>query len=145
MNFSRSALLHTKTEFFSNILSVVAASLHFKIKSIKSKATFLKTSFLKLQIIRLTQEHCSCTPTHWNSYFYSYICEKTQLAVHFTRVYFLSICWLKSCRFNAKIFSGCWRYKPGFLFSTLHKMIKMSKQQRFIIKLSLTYWGRVNH
>ena len=40
------------------------ASLHFKTKSIKSKATFLGTSFLKLQIIRLVQGHWSCTPTH---------------------------------------------------------------------------------
>ena len=30
-------------------------------------------------------------------------------------------------------------------FFSLHKMIKMSKQQRFIHKLSVTYWGSVNH
>ena len=30
-------------------------------------------------------------------------------------------------------------------FFPLYKMMKMSKQQRFILKLSLTYWGSVNH
>ena len=64
---------------------------NFKTKSTNSKATFLrKTSFLnfKFQIIRLGQGQWSCTPTHLDSYFYSYTYEKTYLAVHFTKGYF---------------------------------------------------------
>ena len=57
----------------------------------------ITTSFLnfKLQIIRLAQSHWSCTPTHWNSYFYNCTYEKTYLAVQFTKGCFLSICWQK--------------------------------------------------
>ena len=56
---------------------VQLVNLYFKIKSIKSKATFLRASFLKLQIIRLVQGLWSCTPTHQNSYFYSYTYENS--------------------------------------------------------------------
>ena len=48
-----------------------------KTKSTKSKAKFLRTSFLKMKIIRLVQGHWSGTSTHWNSIFYSYTYEKT--------------------------------------------------------------------
>ena len=85
------------------------ASLRFKTKSINSKATFLRTSFLKLQIIRLVQGHWSCMPTHWNTHFYSCFSElaynsgalkkkhrkhlykntyKKHLEIHFTKGYF---------------------------------------------------------
>ena len=40
---------------------------------------------------------------------------------------FLSICWQRSCGFNAKIFSICWRYKSCFHLFFLRK-IKLSKQ-----------------
>ena len=64
-----------KFTWFSVVTSWIGysyqASLRFKTKSINSKATFLRTFFLKLQIIRLVQGHWSCTPTHWNTYFYS--------------------------------------------------------------------------
>ena len=43
---------------------VQLASFHFKTKSIRSKAIFLRIFFLKLQIIRLVQLHWSCTSTH---------------------------------------------------------------------------------
>ena len=77
----------------------------------KSKATFLR-KFLKMKTIRLAQEHWSCTTTYWNSYFYSCTYEKIYLAFHITM--FLKIFWQKGYELNAKIFSACWRYKPGF-------------------------------
>ena len=109
---------------------------NFKTKSTKPKATFLKirTSFLNftLHIIRLAQGHLNCTPTHWNSYFYSYTYEKTFVAVHFTKRYFLSELT------NRKVMGLVWRYNllagdtsQVSIFS-MHK-IKMSKQHRFIL------------
>ena len=80
----------------NKLAEVQLGSFYFKTKSIKSKATFFRTSFLKLQIIRLVHVQWSCSPTTWNNYFYSYTCEKTYLAVHFTKGYFLSLCWQKS-------------------------------------------------
>ena len=63
----------------------------------------MRTSFsnFKLQIIRLGQGQWSCTPTHYNSYFYSYTYEKTYLAVHFTRVFLCGLVFF-SCAFSAK-------------------------------------------
>ena len=109
---------------------------NFKTKSTKSKALFLKirTSFLNftLHIIRLAQGHLSCTPTHWNSYFYSYTYEKTYVAVHFTKRCFLS-------EFaNRKDMGLLSKYKllagdtsQVSIFSM--PKIKMSKQHRFIL------------
>ena len=57
------------------------ASLHFKTKIIKSKATFLVTSFLKFQIIRLVEVLWNYTPTQATPM------KKTFLAVHFTKMY----------------------------------------------------------
>ena len=45
--------------------------------------------------------------------------------------HFLTICWQKSCGFNAKLFCACCRYKPDFYFFFLLQ-IKMNKQQKFI-------------
>ena len=47
----------------------------------------IRTSFLnlKLQIIRLVQEHWICMQTHSKNYFYKYTYEKTYLAVYFTK------------------------------------------------------------
>ena len=51
-------------------------------------------------------------------------------------------CWQKSCGFNAKVLSACWRYKAR-LFYTLYR-ITMSKQHLFS-KLSVRYRVNVNH
>ena len=48
----------------SKLDGVQLASLHFETKSLKSKATFMRTPVFKLQIIRLVQGHWSCMPTH---------------------------------------------------------------------------------
>ena len=66
----------------------------------------IKTYFLnlKLQIIRLAQGHCNCTPTHSNRYFQSNTFEKVYYIIsllffsilHFTKRMILSICWQKS-------------------------------------------------
>ena len=53
----------------------------------------------------LAQWYWSCTPIHWNIFSSSYLFS-----------IFLSICWQKSCGFNAMKFSAYWRYKPGFYF-----------------------------
>ena len=64
-------------------------------------------------LIGLAQRHWSCMPTHWNSYFYSHTYEKTYLPVQFTKgCLFVNML----TEFNAKMLSGCWRYKPGFFF-----------------------------
>ena len=73
--------------------------------------------------------------TETNSYFHSFTYEKTYLAVHLIYQW-IDFLWefagrQKSCGFNTKIFSACWRYKPGFYFFSLHK-IQMSKHDRFI-------------
>ena len=71
----------------NNLDGVKLASIHFQTKSIKSKATFLRKSFLKLQNIRLVPANSSCMPTHWNSCFIA-ITMKKHLAVHFPKRYF---------------------------------------------------------
>ena len=76
-----------------------------------------------------TKRATHCTPTHENSWFYGYTYEKIFSSSFYQRV-FLSICWQKSCWFNAKVLPASWGYKPGFYFFSLHE-IKMSKQHRF--------------
>ena len=77
--------------------------------------------------------HWSCTPTHWNSCFYSYTYEKTYyLALHFTKRCFF-------CQFVDRKVTGLgpnYYLLPGdtsqvSIFS-LYK-IKMSKQNRLFI------------
>ena len=103
----------SKARIFSQALQIpmdrlCRLTISFQNQKHKIQTTFLRTSFLRLQTIRLAR---SCTPTHWNSYVYSCTYEKTYLAVHFTNRLFLFFFWQKICEFNAKIFSACWTYK----------------------------------
>ena len=85
----------------------------------------------------LAQGHLSCTPVQWNSFFYSYTCEKICLAVYIFLAFFfffflVNLLTEKSWVINAMTFSAYCRYKPHFYFFSLNK-IKMSKQHLFII------------
>ena len=66
------------------------ASLHFETKSIKSKAIFLRTSFLKRQMIRLVQGHCTGVKRQLiQTAIFIATPLKKHLAVHFTKGYFI--------------------------------------------------------
>ena len=58
--------------------------------------------------------------TETNSYFHSFTYEKNIFSS--SSYQWVDFIWefagrQKSCGFNTKIFSACWRYKPGFYFS----------------------------
>ena len=58
--------------------------------------------------------------TETNSYFYSFTYEKNIFSS--SSYQWVDFLWefagrQKSCGFNTKILSACWRYKPGFYFS----------------------------
>ena len=82
-----SQLSISKTRIILIKTKSIVANLHGCRQTASLQKQFLRTS-LKLQIIRLAQGKCPCTPTHWKSYYYSYTYEKTNLAVHFTKMYF---------------------------------------------------------
>ena len=69
--------------------------------------------------------------------------KKTYLAVHLIYQW-IDFLWefagrQKSCGFNTKIFSACWRYKPGFYFFSLHKINFINKLGKmFSIALTKT-------
>ena len=86
----------TKTTLLSQLLQIsmdrlyrITGRLQNQIQSTKSRVTFSR-AFLKLKIIRLAQEHWSCTQLIETAFSYNYTYEKTYLAVNFTKGYFLT-------------------------------------------------------
>ena len=67
------------------------ATLYFKTKSIKSKAIFLRTFFLKVQAIKLVRKDTEVVGQLTETAIFIVTPTKTYLAVHFIKMHFLSI------------------------------------------------------
>ena len=115
--------------FANNLLS---RWLHPKLISTLKFLSNCKTMFLVISQEQHSIKTLEFTET--DSYFHSFTYEKNIFSS--SSYQWVDFLWefagrQKSCGFNTKIFSACWRYKPGFYFFSLHK-IQMSKHDRLI-------------
>ena len=130
-------MLQLNFNFKNQDLPIKIVAIHKLCMQTNNKPNHSKIFDLMLQIISAKTLEFAET----NSYFIRCTYEKTYLAAQLTSgQIFCEFVDRQKLWIHTKIFSSCWRFKPGFLFFfSLHK-IQMSQQHR-LIHYTISYQG----